>query len=266
LPATDIGHSYTPGRLRVMPSPAVPVADVLDDAEGVRAERVPVTYAAVMAVATPVVRWWARLTVVGQELLPTSGPTVLMVNHDSAWDPVVVGVAARRRQIRALAKSSLWKVAPMGWVLDRMGQIPIERGRGDLAALSAAIDHLGRGQCVGVFPEGTVSRGRQMPSLSGAGRLGLAVPGTRVLGVRITGAVDIVRFPHRPRIRVEFFEPAGGQPMPGETAIALTRRVMTEVRAKAPPALPGRAKNRARFQRLAEQAQPTNTQRGRQHR
>ena len=232
--------------------PAVTPGSRLGDAGRVPTARVPLTYATVMAVATPVVRWWGRLEVVGQELLPASGPTILMVNHDSAWDPVIVGVAARRRQIRALAKASLWKAAPMAWVLDRMGQIPIERGRGDAAALCAAIEHLQQGQCIGVFPEGTVSRGRKMPVLSGAGRLALAVPGTRVLGVRVTGAVDIIRVPHRPAIRVEFFDPEGGQPTAQESAIALTRRVMTQVRAQAPAALPGRAKKRAHYRRFAE--------------
>ena len=66
-------------------------------------------YRIVMAVATPIVRWWGRLDVVGLHLLPKSGPTVLMVNHDSHWDPVVIGVAAPTRQLRALAKASLWK-------------------------------------------------------------------------------------------------------------------------------------------------------------
>ena len=73
-----------------------------------------------------------------------------------------------------------------------------------------------------------------MRPLSGAGRLALAVPPSRVVAARITGAVDIVRFPHRPRIRVEFFEPAGGQPAEGESAVALTKRVMQEIRAQAP--------------------------------
>jgi len=204
------------------------------------AERVPWVYQTVMIVATPIVRWWGRLRVEGAELFPSDGPTILMVNHDSQWDPVVVGVALRRRQLRALAKSSLWKSKPVAWVLDHMGQIPIERGRGDTTALTAAIEHLGRGECIGVFPEGTVSRGKVLRYLSGAGRLALAVPGTRVLGVRVTGAVDIARFPKRPRLRVEVFEPAGGQAAPGESAVALTKRVMAEVRAGAPPAALGR--------------------------
>ena len=207
---------------------------------GIVAERVPRVYATVMIVATPIVRWWGRLRVTGADLLPADGPTILMVNHDSQWDPVVVGVAVRRRQVRALAKASLWKSKPMSWVLDHMGQIPIERGRGDTAALSAAIEHLERGECIGVFPEGTVSKGKPLRFLSGAGRLALAVPGTRVLGVRVIGAVDIVRFPKRPRLRVEIFEPTGGQAAEGESAVALTKRVMNEVRAAAPPAVQGR--------------------------
>jgi 1-acyl-sn-glycerol-3-phosphate acyltransferase len=222
-------------------------ADLVSD------ERIPRTYRLVMAVSTPVVRWWGRLDVDGEDLIPASGPTILMVNHDSGWDPIVVGVAVRHRQIRALAKSSLWNSKPMAWVLDRMGQIPIDRGRGDREALAAAIDHLVHGQCIGIFPEGTVSRGRPMRFLSGAGRLALSAPETRVLGVSVVGAVDIVRFPRRPRIRVEIFEPAGGQPGTAESAIALTRRVMTEVRTRAPSALPGRATKQAQFRLIVEE-------------
>ena len=206
------------------------------------------TYRAVMAFATPIVRWWGRLEVAGASILPSTGPLVMMVNHDSAWDPIVVGIAGRGRQIRALAKSSLWTWRILAWVFDHMGQIPIERGRADLAAMSAAVEALENGGCIGVFPEGTVSRGRALRPFSGAGRLVLAVPDTRVVGVCVTGAVDIVRFPRRPRIRVEFFDVT---PQAGETALALTRRVMTEVRSRAPYAVPGRRKKAAEFARRA---------------
>jgi 1-acyl-sn-glycerol-3-phosphate acyltransferase len=204
------------------------------------ARRVSLTYRVVMIIATPFVRWWGRLQVRGVDLLDGPGPVLVFANHDSLWDPLVVGVAAKRHQVRALAKSSLWSNPVLARVLDGMGQIPIERGRGDVAALSAAIEQLQRGACVGVFPEGTVSRGEALRPLSGAGRLALAVPGVRVVAVSITGAVDIARFPARPRIAVEFFQPAGGQPDPSESAIKLTRRVMSEIRDKAPFAASGR--------------------------
>lgn len=210
---------------------------------------VPWAYRLVMVAATPAVRWWGRLEVHGLEHVPSTGAVVVMPNHDSAWDPVVVGIAAlRRRHLRALAKDSLWKNPVIGWILDRMGQIPVARGTGDSGALAAAEQVLRDGGSLGVFPEGTVSRGRTMPVRSGAGRLVLAVPGTVVVGCRVTGVTDIVRVPRRPRIRVEFLPPTVA--FEGETANALGRRVMTEVRTGAPPQLPGRAKAQVVFGKL----------------
>lgn len=202
--------------------------------------QVSLPYRVVMLVATPIVQWWGRLRVQNAELLDAPGAVLLFANHDSHWDPLVIGVAARGQQLRALAKASLWKNPVVARVLDGMGQIPIERGRGDAGALSAAIDHLRQGAHIGVFPEGTISKGEVMRALSGAGRLALAVPEARIVAVSVRGAVDIVRFPARPRITVEFFEPSGGQARPDESAIALTKRVMAEVRAKAPPVAAGR--------------------------
>jgi 1-acyl-sn-glycerol-3-phosphate acyltransferase len=46
------------------------------------------TYRAVLAALWPILRGWGRLQVVGVEALPLSGPTVLVANHDSAWDPL----------------------------------------------------------------------------------------------------------------------------------------------------------------------------------
>ncbi len=193
-----------------------------------------------MALAAPVVRWWGRLEVSGTSVLPASGPVIVFANHDSHWDPLVIGIAARGRQVRALAKASLWKQPVLAWVLDHMGQIPIERGRGDLAAMSAAVEQLRDGGCIGVFPEGTVSRGEALRPLSGAGRLALAVPEARLICAAASGVTDIARFPHRPRIRVDFFEPDGGQAQEGESAVRLTRRLMTQIRQRAPYAVAGR--------------------------
>jgi len=198
-------------------------------------DRATLTYRIVMAIAWPIIRLWGRLQVVGLHLMPTSGPTLLIANHDSQWDPLVIGVAANsRRQVRALAKAGLWKNPIVAKVLNGMGQIPIERGRGDAKALSVAIERLNAGACIGVFPEGTTSRGKPLRALSGAGRLALSVSDPYIICVRVTGVVGIARFPKRPRIRVEFFQPGGGPPRPDETAMALSKRWMAEIRAGAP--------------------------------
>lgn len=201
------------------------------------------TYRIAMAVNLPVAAW-GRLEVSGLETLPASGPLLVVGNHDSHWDPVMIGVAARkRRMIRALAKSELWDVRGLNKVLDGMGQIPIVRGAGDAQALANAIEALREGSCVGVFPEGTRSKGRVMRARSGVGRLALEVPEAHVSCVAVSGTADISGFPHRPRLKVRFFDPAGGQPRPDEDPAALSARLMAEIRAIAPPIAPYRKRN-----------------------
>jgi 1-acyl-sn-glycerol-3-phosphate acyltransferase len=202
-----------------------------------------------MALCAPVVRGWGRMEVEGLEHLPESGPLLLAGNHDSYWDPIAIGMAGMpRRQIHALAKSSLWKPV-IGRVLDAMGQIPIERGKGDANALATAIERLRAGACIGVFPEGTRSLGRTLRARSGFGRLAEAVPEAEIVICTCTGTTDIAHFPkRRPRIRVRFFRPEGGGLQPGETAADLGVRLLDEIRAEAPiRAAGGRKKSERRM-------------------
>lgn len=203
------------------------------------------TYRLAMTVNLPVAAW-ARLEVIGLETLPKSGPLLVVGNHDSHWDPVMIGIAARkRRMIRALAKSTLWDVKGLDKVLDGMGQIPIVRGAGDAQALASAVAALREGSCIGVFPEGTRSKGREMRARSGIGRLALEVPEAHITCVAITGTADLTGFPRRPRVKVHFFDPAGGQPRPDEDPGELSARLLGEIRAIAPPSLAYRKRGKA---------------------
>jgi 1-acyl-sn-glycerol-3-phosphate acyltransferase len=195
------------------------------------------TYRTVMALNRPVAIW-GRLQVEGLETLPRSGPLLVVGNHDSHWDPVMVGVAAvKYRQIRALAKAELWDVKGLGPILHGMGQVPIERGSGDKQALAQAIEVLRAGACIGVFPEGTRSRGKVLRARSGVGRLALEVPEAHVSLVAVEGTADLTGFPRRPRLKVTFFDPAGGQPRPDEDPGELSARLLAEIRADVPPKL-----------------------------
>ena len=181
-------------------------------------------------------RWWARLSVKGLENLPLNGAALIVSNHDSWLDPLAIIEAMmwRERQLRFLAKHSLWKFRPLAWILDEADQIPIRRGEGDTAALEAAVDAIGRGEMIGVFPEGTLSRGTNLRARRGVSRLARACPGVPVILIAVSGGTDLKRFPKRPRVVVEFFEPAGGQPRPGEDDQELSQRLLDEIRAKVP--------------------------------
>src|SRR6201992_3490439 len=202
----------------------------------VRIEPITRPYRGVMIASTPGVVWWGRLQVSGLELLPLQGPLLLVGDPDSYWDTVAAGIAAMpRRQIRALAKSSMWKNRLLGAVLTGMGQIPIQRGSGDSGALDRAIEELRKGACIGISPEGTRSLGRALRARSGVGYLARAVPEATIIGGACTGTVAIPRFPRaRPRVRVEFFEFDRPAIAPEESPQEYSTRLLAQVRERAP--------------------------------
>ncbi len=101
-----------------------------------------------------------RWTIEGAQLIPVRGPVILASNHVSYLDPLVLAYLAdrRHRRVRFLAKAELFEKPVLGPLLKSAGQIPVRRGTTDAASsLEAAVDALRRGECVTVFPEGTIS-------------------------------------------------------------------------------------------------------------
>jgi 1-acyl-sn-glycerol-3-phosphate acyltransferase len=199
-----------------------------------------VLYDVVAALLRPAA-WWGRLRVEGLEHVPAEGPLLVVPNHDSQWDPVLAGLAIKpRRRLRFLARASLWRIPGLGPILQGLGQIPIRRGVGDAAALERAVEALRAGEAVCVFPEGGLSWGERLRARSGAGRLAQWCPGVRVVLCAVEGTTEYVRFPRRPRVRVTFYRPSGGDPRPDEEPAVLAARLLDELRARVPPAPAGR--------------------------
>lgn len=122
-----------------------------------------------------VLRW--RVEVTGLEHLPGAGPAVLAANHVSYLDPVMLGWAADRvgRPVRFLAKQELFSTPGLAWVLRRTRQIPVDRFGTPEGSLAGGLQALRRGDLVGVFPEGTISRSFvPKEAKTGAARLALS--------------------------------------------------------------------------------------------
>jgi len=132
-------------------------------------------YPAAKAVFWPGLRFGLRWTIEGVDNLPAAGPVILASNHISYLDPLTLAFVAdqQHRRIRFLAKAELFEKKGLGPLLRAAHQIPVQRGRPDSAgALSAAVDALHRGECVAVFPEGTISLDLEpMRGKSGTARL-----------------------------------------------------------------------------------------------
>ncbi|MGH9026548.1 MAG: lysophospholipid acyltransferase family protein, partial [Acidimicrobiia bacterium] len=101
-----------------------------------------------------------RWIIEGAQLLSPHGSLLLATNHTSYLDPFAVAylVDKRHRRARFLAKAELFDKKGLGAFLRAAGQIPVVRNSSSAAgSLEAAVDDLARGECVVVFPEGTIS-------------------------------------------------------------------------------------------------------------
>jgi 1-acyl-sn-glycerol-3-phosphate acyltransferase len=118
-------------------------------------------------------RAWFGLRVRGAEHIPSSGPALIVSNHQSILDPPVIGGAARR-QIYFLAKAELFRIPLFGWLFWALHARPVRREGPDPRALRTAALLLEEGKALLVFPEGTRSLD---------GRLGEGKPGVGMLAV-----------------------------------------------------------------------------------
>ena len=159
--------------------PPLPGAGTGTEAVGVKQrEPAPLGY----RIAAGILRWWARLLrwdirFTGLEHLPRCGPVIVVANHVSYADPILLGrgVEACGRMVRFLAKRELFDHWFTGPVMLHADQILVDR-KGDAGrALRHAEQAMADGKLVVIFPEATIhpvfdpSRGK-----TGAARLALA--------------------------------------------------------------------------------------------
>ena len=152
----------------------------------------------------PPLQYGMRWTFEGAHRIPTYGPVILGSNHVSYLDPLVLAFLAdrRHRRVRFLAKAELFDKRGLGWALRRIGQIPVQRNSADAAAsLDDAVAALAGGECVAVFPEGTISVDLEpMAGKTGVARLA-ALSGVPVTPVGLWGAQRILFKGRKPRWR-----------------------------------------------------------------
>ena len=118
-------------------------------------------------------------TWVGGAKLPETGGCIVVFNHVSHVDPLIAAhfVYDHGRLPRYLAKSGLFKNRVLGFFLTAAGQIPVERlTKSAVGAYDAAVAAVRNGECVVVYPEGTLTRDPAqwpMTGKTGAARIAL---------------------------------------------------------------------------------------------
>jgi 1-acyl-sn-glycerol-3-phosphate acyltransferase len=142
----------------------------------------------------------------GGDNIPAEGGCVLAVNHVSEVDPMPFAhfVFDHGRLPRFLGKAEVFKVPIAGKILTSAGQIPVYRASSDASlAFSAAVAAVEAGECLVVYPEGTMSRDPglwPMTGKSGAARISLTT-GCPVIPCAQWGPQEILPpYARRPRI------------------------------------------------------------------
>lgn len=154
-------------------------------------------FRALAIVVAPILRLFTRQDWHGGDKVPRTGPVIVVANHISNFDPVVLAhfLIWHGRWPRALAKSDLWRVPVVGWLARTLGQIPVERRTVRASeSLTAAAAALSRGECVVIYPEGTITAdpdGWPMTGRPGTARLALQT-GAPVIPIVQWGAHEVM--------------------------------------------------------------------------
>lgn len=94
-----------------------------------------------------------RIKIYGKENMPKDTGIIVAINHRSNWDVLIAGSCSPRR-LGFMAKSELFKNKAFGWLISKLGAFPVQRGKGDISAIKAALTRLRNNDVVAMFPEG----------------------------------------------------------------------------------------------------------------
>ena len=101
----------------------------------------------------PMIRFFQRVKVTGLENIPADGPVMLCSNHIAIRDPILIA-AVCKRQITFIGKKELFKVPVIGWLIKKLGAVPIDRSGADVGAIKASVNVLKTGGALAIFPQG----------------------------------------------------------------------------------------------------------------
>jgi len=149
---------------------------------------------------------------------PKSGGYVLVANHSSFLDPLILGASLSRRVIYLMTET-VWRSKSTHWFYHWNRSIPLSARGGNRDALRAARDVLKQERVVGIFPEGGISRdGKLMLGSPGAVSLVLN-EGLPIVPVGIVGASDVM--PSTGGLKFKKLTVRYGEPITAEEVAAL---------------------------------------------
>lgn len=146
-----------------------------------------------------VFKLFVRTTVFYPENVPAQGPVVVVSNHESMLDMFLIGYRVPR-YIKWMAKEEIFRNKLLAKIFTALGAYPVKRGSRDVGAARTTKELLDKGEIIGIFPQGTRSKGRGKKLPAKPGFVRFAVEGDALIqpvaiwgNIRLFGKV-YVRF------------------------------------------------------------------------
>jgi len=91
--------------------------------------------------------------------VPSEGPAIIVCDHTSLGDPLVL-LATAGRPVQFLMAGEIYSQPPIRWAFEAFRCIPVQRGKRDICAIRMMLDGLAVQEVIGLFPEGGLDRHR----------------------------------------------------------------------------------------------------------
>jgi 1-acyl-sn-glycerol-3-phosphate acyltransferase len=163
-----------------------------------------------------------------RDKVPATGGGIVLSNHQSNLDPVLIGLSFDRR-LNYVARKTLFRFAPLRWLMNSLDAIPIDREGGGLEGLKEMLKRIKRGELVLLFPEGTRTPDGEVHAIKPGFCAVARRAGVPIVLVALDGAFDAWprgrTLPRRSVVHVQFADPL----TPAEIAALTDEQLVAEV-------------------------------------
>ena len=168
--------------------------------------------------------WFAvcyRFRATGQQHIPKTGALLVVANHQSYFDPILVGLGLHKRPFWALARKTLFDNPKFAWLIKSLNAIPVDQDGSDMKSMRACIEVLKMDRALVIYPEGARTGTGKTEAFSPGTMMLIKRTNAAVLPVAIHGAFDVFpRSAKKPKwfgkIAVKY-----GEPIPAAELLAM---------------------------------------------
>ncbi len=159
--------------------------------------------------------WWAmfwvlcsvwfvlcyRFRVRGRRQRVTDGPVLYASNHQSYFDPIILGIATGPRPFFSMARRTLWETGWLAWLINSLNAIPVDQDAADIRSIRQCVAALKAGHALEIFPEGARTPDGDVHGFSRGTLLLIKQAKPTIVPIAIDGAYDVwPRSAKRPKL------------------------------------------------------------------